>query len=241
MENNVRTGRLAGLYWLLGTIAGGYGLSFYRGSIIVAGDAAATAANVVANDSGYRVAIVAILLGQVALFFFGLAIYRLFRDVDRSLALVFLTAILMSVTIAVVNVFNHFGAIHVMSDAAYLHAFTAEQRQAMAMSALRMANVGQGLLEVFWVHYFAAFGWLVLKSRYLPRVFGVLLIAMAVGFGVNLVTKFLIPTLNPAVFTQLAMALGAIGGLPTMLWLLIRGARPQMTQIEMDEHRSDQR
>lgn len=227
MDTSVRTGRLAGLYWLLASVTGGYGLSYYRGSIIVAGDAAATAANIVALDFDYRVAIFGILLGQVALFFFGLAVYRLFRDFDPPLALVFLAAMLLSVTIAVVNVFNHFGAIHVMSGAEYLQAFTTEQRQAAAMSLLRMSNVGQGLLEIFWVPYYAAFGWLALKSGRLPKYCGVMLIVMSVGFGTNLINKFLFPTFHPAVFTQVAMTLGALGGIPTILWMLIKGIREE--------------
>ena len=50
---------------------------------------------------------------------------------------------------------------------------------------------------------------------------------MAAGFAINVFTKFMIPQFHPALFTQLAMALGALGGIPTILWLLIKGARVQ--------------
>ena len=225
MEASVRTGRLAGLYWLLSAVAGGYGLSFVRGSVIVAGDAAATAANVTGDEFGYRVAIVGILLGQVLMVFFALAIYRLFRESHRPLATVFLTSVLMSVTVAVVNTFNHFGAILVLSQVEYLRAFTTEQLQAMAMVFLRMSNIGQGLLEIFWVPYFAAFGVLALKSGRLPKYCGVMMLAMSAGFVINLVDKFLVPQFHPALFTQIAMSFGALGGIPTILWLLIKGVR----------------
>ena len=223
METSIRTGRLAGLYWLLSAVAGGYGLSFVRGSVIVAGDAAATAANVTADEFGYRVAIVCTLLGQVLMVFFALAIFRLFRESYRPLATVFLTSVLMSVTIAVVNTFNHFGAILVLSQAEYLRAFSTEQLQATAMVFLRMSNIGQGLLEIFWVPLHASFGLLALKSGRLPKYCGVMLIVMSAGFAVNLLDKFLVPHFNPALFTQIAMALGALGGIPTILWLLIKG------------------
>lgn len=225
METSVRTGRLAGLYWLLSAVAGGYGLSFVRGSVIVAGDAAASAANVASDEFGYRVAIVCTLVGQVLMVFFAVAIYRLFRETYRPLAIVFLVSVLMSVTIAIVNTFNHFGALLVVSNAEYMKAFSTEQLQAMAMMFLRMSNTGQGLLEVFWVPYNAAFGLLFLRSGRLPKYCGVMMIAMSVGFAVNLLDKFLVPQFHPALFTQIAMALGALGGIPTILWLVIKGVR----------------
>jgi hypothetical protein len=63
----------------------------------------------------------------------------------------------------------------------------------------------------------------VLRTRALPRVLGVLLVLMGTGFAVNILDKLLLPQLHPAFFTQLAMGLGALGGIPTMLWLLVRG------------------
>jgi hypothetical protein len=95
----------------------------------------------------------------------------------------------------------------------------------MALFLLRLANgSGQGLLEIFWAPYYVSFGLLVVRSRLLPKVLGVLLMIMGAGFAVNILQKFLIPQLYPATFTQLAMTLGALGGIPTMLWLVIKGA-----------------
>lgn len=48
--------------------------------------------------------------------------------------------------------------------------------------------------------------------------------AMGIGFALSIFTKFLIPQFHPAVFSQLAMSLGALGGIPTNLWLLVKGA-----------------
>jgi len=59
-----------------------------------------------------------------------------------------------------------------------------------------------------------------------------LLMIMSVGFAINVFTKFLIPQFYPAIFTQLAMGLGALGGIPTMLWLLIKGAKAQPLETQ---------
>jgi hypothetical protein len=228
MDSIKKQGHVAGLLWLLCAATGGWGMSYIRSNILVAGDAAATAANLIASENPFRAAIVGILLSQVLLLFFGLALFRLFKDVDKCSAIVLLASIMITVGIAVVNTLNLFAALAVLGPADYLKAFTPEQLNAMAMVFLRLNNsFGQALVEIFWTTYFFAFGLLVIKSRYLPKIFGVLLIIMSAGYAINILTKFLVPQFYPATFTMLAMALGALGGLPTMIWLLFRSARAQ--------------
>src|ERR1051325_3858003 len=92
-----KQGQVVGLLWLLCTALGGWGMSYIRSNILVRGDAAATDAHLIASESPFRAAIVGILLSQVLLLFFGLALYRLFKAVDRCSALVLLTSILITV------------------------------------------------------------------------------------------------------------------------------------------------
>ena len=227
MNSTKNTARLAGLLWFLSAVTGGLGLSYVRSSAIVGGDAAATAASIVASESLFRAAIVSSLLSQIFLFFVGLTLFHLFKEVSKVLATVCLTSGMMTVAIAVVNTLNLFGALLVSSQPDYLKAFNPEQLNAMAMIFLRLANSGQGLLEIFWTPYFFSFGLLIVRSRFLPKILGILLMIMSVGFAINIITKFLIPQFYPAIFTQLAMGLGALGGIPTILWLLIKGAKAQ--------------
>jgi len=160
------------------------------------------------------------------MFFFGLTLFQLFKNVSEVLTRVLLISIMMSVGIAVVNTFNHFEALLILSQPAYLKVFSPDQLKAMAMTSLRLANgSGQALLEIFWAPFYFSFGLLINRSRFLPRVLGVLLMVMGVGFAINILDKFLIPEFHPVMFTGLAMSLGALGGIPTILWLLIVGAK----------------
>jgi prophage maintenance system killer protein len=230
MDSLKNTARRAGLLWLLATITGGFGLMYVRSNVIVSGDAAATAGNIAASEFLYRAAVVSSLFSQIFMFFLGLTLFHLFKEANKRLATVLLASIMMSVGIAIVNMQNHFGALLVLSQADYLKAFTSEQLNAMAMIYLRQANSsGQGLLEIFWTPYYFSFGLLIIKSRFFPKILGILLIIMGVGFAVNIFEKFLIPQFYPAVFTQIAMMLGALGGIQTMLWLLMQGAKVQLS------------
>ena len=233
MNSGKNTARLAGLLWLLATVTGGFGLSYIRSKVIVPEDAAATVANIIASEFLYRAAIVGTLLSQVFMFFFGLTLFRVFKDVNEALARVLLISIMMSVGIAVVNTLNHFEALLILSQADYLKVFNPEQLKAMAMTSLRLANgSGQGLIEIFWAPFYFSFGLLVIKSKSLPKIIGIFLMIMGVGFAVNILQKFLFPPFHPVMFTQLAMLGGALGGLPTMFWLLIKGAKVQPTRSD---------
>jgi hypothetical protein len=220
-------GRLAGGFWLLNAVATFFSLGYVRPKLMVAGDAAATAANIVALEPMFRAAIASNLLSHVFLLLLALTLYHLFREAHRPLARVLLASMVIAVAIAVTNTLNTLGALAMTGQAQYLQAFTAEQRNAMTMVFLRLNNSGQALLELFWAPFYIAFGLLVIKSRYLPRTLGVLLIAMGFGFLINTLTKILSPGVYSAQFTQLAMFLGALGGVPTMFWLLIKGADTQ--------------
>ena len=228
MNSSKKTTRLPGLLFLLATVTGGFGLFYIRSYVIVPGDAAATVANIRADEFLYRAAIVGTLFSQIFMFFFGISLFHVFKEVNKRLAIVFLTSILMTVGLAVANTLNHFEALLILSQADYLKAFNPEQLNAMAMTSIRLANSpGQGLLEIFWTPYYFSFGLLVFKYRFLPRVLGILLMIMGVGYAINILDKFLVPQFHPLMFTRLAMSLGALGGIPTILWLLIKGAKIQ--------------
>lgn len=218
-------GRLAGLFFLLLAISGGWGYSYLRTSVMVPNDATATVANIMASEFLFRLAIVASIASQILFVFLGLTLFELFKGIHRVLATVLLISVLMTAGVTLVNQLNNFGVLLVLSGADSLKAFTAEQIKALAFLFMRLAGAGQGLLEVFWTPYFFAFGLLAIKSKYLPKVVGVLLIVMSITYAVNIYTKFLIPTFHPLMFTRTAIGMGALGGLPTMLWLLIKGAR----------------
>jgi hypothetical protein len=226
--------RLAGLFWLLNVVTTAFSLGYVRPKLIVFTDAAATATNIMANESLYRVGIVSNLFSQLFLFFFGLTIFRLFRGFNKTLTTVFLTSISISVAIAVINSVNNIAALTVLSKADYLNSFGQEQINALMMIFLRLNNSGQGLLEIFWMPYLFAFGLLIIKSKYLPKILGILLIIMSCGYPINVFTKLLIPQFHPAIFTQLAMFLGALGGIPTILWLLIKGVKKQPSLREVN-------
>jgi hypothetical protein len=231
-----QTARLAGLFYLLQVLTIGFNLGYVRSTLIVAGDAAATAANITANESLFRMAMASNIISQIFLFFFGLTVFKLFKDFNKTLATFFLTSLLLSVGIAVVNSINNFAALLVLSNADYLKAFQPEQLKALMMIFLKMSNSGVGFFEVFSGLFLISLGLLLIKSRYIPRILGILLVIGGCWFQINTFTKILIPQFYPAMITQLTMLFNALGGIPLIFWLLTKGVNEQQ-QINEDENR----
>jgi hypothetical protein len=216
--------RRAGLLWLLATLTGGTAMTYVRSHVYVPGDAAATANAILSDVLRFRFAIVGALLSQLAMLFLALELYRVFAPVERVLARVLLVSMAITTALACANQLPNLVALLLLGPEPYLQVFPQAQREALVLLLLRVQNgVGQGLLEIFWTPFYVAFGLLVLRTRALPRVLGVLLVLMGVGFAVNILDKLLVPQFHPELFTRLAMGFGALGGIPTMLWLLVRG------------------
>jgi len=230
MNSLKKTARLAGLFWVLSAATTFFNLQIVRLKIIVPGNAAATANNILANESLFRTGIASNLFSQAFLLFFGLEIYRLFKGVNKTWASVFLTSILMTVALTVANTLNYVAPLVVLSKADYLNVFQQEQLHAMMMIFFRLNGYGQLFLEIFWGLFLFALGLLIIKSRSVPRVLGILLIIQSVGFPLNTFTQLLIPHFYPAVMTQLTLLFGAVGA-PTMFWLLIKGVKEQPTGL----------
>lgn len=214
------TARLAGLLWLLFAVAIGVGLSFLR-SVSFEPPAMAQNPDLVMD---LRLGIVATLSAHLFMLAFRVTLFHLFRGVSETLRTILLVSVAISVTLGVANSVNHLAGVVLLSGSEQLRPLGEDQSAALAFLFARLANSGLALLEIFWAPFFFCFGMLVIKSRYLPRIFGFLLILMSVGYPLNSFSKLLVPSFFQEEITQLATILGGLGGIPTMAWLLLKGS-----------------
>jgi len=214
------TARLAGLLWLLFAVAIGIGLSYLR-SVSFEPAAMGQNPNLVLD---LRLGIVATLAAHLFMLAFGVTLFHLFRGVSETLRTILLVSVAISVTLGVANSVNHLAGVVLLSGGEQLRPLGENESAALAFLFARLANSGLALLEIFWAAFFFCFGMLVLKSGYLPRIFGFLLILMSIGYPLNSFSKLLVPSFYPGEMTQLATLLGGLGGIPTMAWLLLKGA-----------------
>jgi hypothetical protein len=214
--------RTAGLLYLMVAVTGGFSM-LYVPSLIVPGDAAATASNIVTHESLFRLGVVSGLVCQVLFVLLALALYRLFKDVNRTHAAVMVALVLAAAPVAFLNMLNQLAALHVVRGAGALGAFDGAQLQALTMLFLDLHAQGLLIVEVFWGLWLLPLGLLLLRASFAPRLIGVLLIIGFAGYMLDFLTRLLFPA-----YTSIVSPIAGgskFGELAMIVWLLIRGAR----------------
>lgn len=214
--------RVAGLSYLITTVAGLFAEIVVRGGLIVSGDAAATARNITASESLYRLGFAADLIGGAAYLVVTLLLYELLKPVNRVLSLLAAFFSLVGIAIGGVAALAHLAPLLILGGASYLHAFDAGQLQALAYLAIRLHAQGYLIALVFFGFYEALLGYLILNSGFLPRALGVLVGIAGLAFLINSFATFVAPPVGAALSNYM-LILDAIGEFSLMLWLLIAG------------------
>ncbi len=166
------------------------------------------------------------LLCAVILIFLTLAFYRLFKDVDQYLAvLVVIFGGIMPALINFVGVVSDAGALMAVRGADFLSVFDKPQRDALAMLFLHLRDHQNTAAEILWGMWLFPLAILVYRSRFLPRFLGVWLVINGFAYVILSFTGVLLPQYQNKVFIFSQPALFA--ELALMLWLVIKGAKPQ--------------
>jgi hypothetical protein len=144
-------GRVAGLRYILASIPGVFALVYVPSKLIVNGDATATAHNIAACETLFRLGIAANLVGQALFIFVALALYDLLRAVNQRNALLMLSLILIAIPIAFLNEVNAIAALVGVRGANYFSLFDKAQRDTLAMLFLNLHGYGFDVAAILWV------------------------------------------------------------------------------------------
>jgi uncharacterized protein DUF4386 len=224
MPSLKKTARIAGL-WYLGFTLGPFYLMYVPSQTVVRNNAAATAARVLAHETLFRWGMLAETLSAVIFIGLALALYRLFEGVDRHRARQLAALVLVSSALGLVTVVFSAAALLVFRGGDPFSAFDAHTREAVGMLLVRMRGQAYGINEMFWGLWLLPFGWIVVRSRLLPRWLGYWLLLDSVAWVVMSVTWFLAPNVTDALFRYFQPMFMA--EVAAMLWLLIVGAKEQ--------------
>src|SRR5713226_9314691 len=224
MSSTKNPGRFAGLLYVLMSIVGFFPLMYVPSKLIVHGNAAATANNIAAHETLFRLGIAGELIGYAGFIFVALALYGLLKWVNRRHASLMVLLIVVSVPIAFLNELNSIAALVLVRGADFLSTFDKPQREALAMLFLRLHGQGFVVAEIFWGLWLFPLALLVYRSGFLPRFLGVWLALAGFAWVILSLTGLLLPQYQDKVNTYSQPAL--FGEIALMLWLVIKGARP---------------
>jgi Domain of unknown function (DUF4386) len=229
MHPTVKAARVAGWIYLLWVLSGPFSLIYVPSKLIVTGNAAVTASNILAHETMFRFAILADLWSGVVSIFVVLALYRLLKDVDQYQAV--LMVILGGVTVAPIfflNSLNWIAALTLVHGGGFLTEFTTSQLNALAMLFLRLHSQGNVVNGFFWGLWLLPFGLLVMKSGFIPRWLGIWLLIDGFAYLVLSFVGILASQYLDIVFLYAQPAF--FGELAIMLFLVIKGANvPPLT------------
>jgi hypothetical protein len=224
--------RIAGLLYLI-VIAGGlFSEMFVRGRLVVAGDAQATAYNIVAHERLYRWGFAAEIFYCACNVPLNFILYDLFKVVNRSVTLLAVAFALVGTGIEAVSLLAHYAPLVFLGGAPYLSAFSAEQLQAAAYTSLRMFEYGFAVTLVFFGGFCLCLGYVILKSDFFPRIIGALLAVEGLCYLINSFANFLAPAFAARFFPVLMAS--AVAELSLCGWLLVAGVNVQRWQAQAE-------
>jgi hypothetical protein len=215
--------RVAGLLYMINIAASVFALVTTRG-LIVAGDAAQTAANIAAAEPMFRLAFAAIILAGVVYVAVVAILYGLMKPAGATLSAIAAFMGLAGCAIGASTGLNQIAALMYLGEAAYLAAFSQEQLQALARLSVRASGIGNTIALVFFGFYCLLLATLVFRARFLPRWLGVLLLLAAIGWLIGSFTTFLMPSLGIA---GTLIPVSGLGEALFTLWLLVMGVNAE--------------
>ena len=215
--------RVAGAVYLSMAVTAPFSLIYIPRTLIMRGNATATANNILAHETLFRLGIVAELITSVIFVFVVMALYRLLSGVNKTHASLMVALVVVSAAVGFMNVLNSIVAFTLFRGADSLAVFEKPQRDALAMLFLSLHSQGLVINEIFSGLWLFPFGVLVMRSRFLPRLLGVWLIVNCFAYLALSFTGLLLPQYYDIAFRSATPAL--LGEMAIMLWLLIKGAK----------------
>lgn len=218
--------RLAGALYLAIAVAGGFSILYVPSVLNVAGDPAATFANIASQRGLFHAGLVGDVVMMAAEVLVSVMLYFMFRHVNATLSLAASYARLMMVAVMAAMLFFHAGSLALADGAVPLDSFSQTQRTELAGLMRYVHDAGVWIWQVFFSLHLVLLGTLVVRSGLYPRLIGMGLILGGTGYLVDSVQMFALP--DAAVLEAVKIALLLIVTLAEVgfaLWLLIRGPR----------------
>ena len=210
--------RIAGVFYMLTILTRMFVEIFVRNRLVVSDDAATTATNVLAHESLWRWGFAADIIAFASYIALAALLYELFQPVNRSLSLVAAFFSLAASVVQAISSLFHLAPLLLLGGAPYLRVFTVEQLQALALVFLKLrAAAYHNIGLVFFGLYLLLIGILILRSTFLPRILGVLMVLAGLSY-----VLFLSPPLVRSLQPYILVSPG-VGQIALTLWLLVMG------------------
>ncbi len=213
MNSIQKIARIAGFLYFLQIPLGVFGVLYVPKALLVPGNAAATASNILANEMLFRLSIVSALINALVTVATALFLYQLLKPVNKNYAAMIVVFTLVAAPIAMLNELNNVAIILLLKSPEYL------QLQSLVSVFFDLHKYGIQLVGIFWGLWLLPMGYLVFKSNYMPKIIGALLMIACFGYLIDSFTFFIFPNSGIVISTYTSSLAETL----MVLWLLIKG------------------
>ena len=231
MNSPKRIARIAGVLYLIVAIFAAFPYSVFNG-LYIAGDAATTAANVVARAGVVRVAVVSDFVMVTAWVFLALTLYRLLKHVHQGAASAMVVLVAIGAGIVSLNEVFVFESMRVATDSSYATALGVGGANALTLMLLDTQHYGGLVSSLFMGLWLVPLGYLAYNSGMFPKALGVALITVCVCYHAKLLVAFLAPDLWTVIQGYVSIPIWVFE-LWMVLYLLLIGVRTAKPDVRI--------
>jgi hypothetical protein len=221
-----RAAIIAGFATLIMVVCAPFSELYAYPKLVTPGNAAETVKNIIAHQTLFAVLIMGYVVTFICDIVAAWALYILLKPVNAYISLLTALFRLVFAIIAIISLLNLVNAFRIVTTPDYLTLFNAKQLNAQVMLSLYAFRYGFHFGLIFFGIYLGMLGYLVWRSNYIPRIFGLLLIISGLGYFTTSLQPYLFPGVNMSLATYTFY-----GEIVFMLWLLIRGWKIQENNI----------
>lgn len=221
--------RIVGILALVGIVTGAFDIGYVRNTLIVDGNVAETIHNIMAHETLFRLGFTAhivLLLCNIPAEIIG---FLLLKRVNVIVAAVAMGCGLVGTAIESLDMLNAYVPLKLALEASAMGAFNSEQLQSLSYLSLQLQDTGLLISFVFYGLDEMLAGYVVFRSRFLPRIVGILLSLAGLCYFTDGFISFISPSLQTRLLPYLLFPCLPGEGL-FALWLAIKGLNVEKWQ-----------
>ncbi|MCA0398596.1 MAG: DUF4386 domain-containing protein [Bacteroidetes bacterium] len=216
MHLNIKTARLAGLFYLLQIPLGLFGILYEPTMLVVPNQVAATVSNILANEFLFRLSIVSAIACAIITVLTALLISNLLRPLQQYWANGIVLFAALAAPISMINELNHVAVLLLAKSSSPAAGPATYQVETLIAGLLTVHQYGLKITGIFFGLWLLPMGLLMIKLKAIPKIIGMLLLVTCAGYLVDFIVFFIYPgsTLVVSEYTWLGEVL-------MLLWLFV--------------------
>jgi hypothetical protein len=214
--------RTAGLLYLLVVVSGMYALAYVPSQLINRNNPVATFEQISAQETLFRSGIGAAIICYITFVFLPIALYHLFKTVNKYAAQAMCVLALLSIPLSFVNLITRYTILYLLEQQRETLG-DVSQFAGQVMQQLSQYDSGILVSLFFWGSWLLPLGYLIYKSGFSPKLLGILLIAGGLGHLINFFGNTLFIHYGELGVSKYIKLLPAVAEMGTCAWLLFAG------------------